>query len=299
MKTIHYRKARREERQLVLGIGKFDGFHIGHRKIAGTIAAQAARADAWPAVFTFRRYPVEFYLSSWAEKKRLFRAAGIERCIWSDFEDISAWPPDRFTRYIADLGVIRVVVGADFSFGAHRAGDTAFLRNAGKQLGFAVSTVAPVLIDDATVSSTAVRRALKSGRLEAVRAYLGRPFSFEGTVAAGHRRGRRLSFPTANIVPATALPLARGIYAAWVRIGRAWRKSAVNIGISPTFAEHEFKIEAHLLDFDRNIYGQPARVCLVRKMRDEIAFPSPQALTEAIARDVAAVRVDLVEPPAF
>jgi riboflavin kinase/FMN adenylyltransferase len=210
--------------------------------------------------------------------------------------EVAGAAPDRFAasvlRGALDAGV--VVVGANFRFGRGRAGDAATLR----ALGFDVSEVGPVEHGGERVSSSRVRKALADGDVALAAALLGRPFLLEGTVVRGEGRGRTLGVPTANLAPAGETVPAGGVYAAWAWVGGGpGVASVVNVGRRPTFGGGATSVEAHLLDFDRDLYGRPLGLSFAARIRDERRFAGPEALVAQIREDIAAARRALPGPP--
>jgi riboflavin kinase/FMN adenylyltransferase len=181
----------------------------------------------------------------------------------------------------------RIVVGPDFHFGRRAEGDVEKLRSRGKRDGFSVDVMAPIEIDGAVVSSTRIRNLLLAGDVEAAARLLGRPYSIRGRVVHGAKRGRALGFPTINLaLPKERLLPRDGIYAMWAEMGEGRFKAAASLGVRPTFGGGERVLEAFLLDFSGDLYGEEVEVAFVKRLRDEIAFASPAELSAQIARDV-------------
>ncbi|HZQ02486.1 MAG TPA: riboflavin biosynthesis protein RibF [Gaiellaceae bacterium] len=264
-------------------IGTFDGVHRGHRSVVRV----AAEADLRPTVITFHPHPREVLgnrvqlLSSLERRLELLAALDVEETLVVEFTpEVAQLGPDEFARlYLEPIGVRLVVAGESFRFGRGRSGDLDLLR----RLGFETA-VAPH-VDGA--SSTEIRRQLDAGDVVGAAALLGRPPEVEGTVVAGDARGGTLGFPTANLRVDQALLVPRfGIYAG-AALGH---RAAVSIGVNPHYGGSERRVEAHLLDFDGDLYGRRLVLELWQRLRDEAAFGSEQELVEQIARDVAAAR---------
>ncbi len=285
-------------------IGQYDGVHLGHRVVIGEVRRLAADAGWGTAVVTFDRHPASvvrpesapLLLTDLDQKLELLAATGVDYTVVIRFDDErSRESPEQFVHEVLldCLGSRAVVVGEDFHFGHRRQGHVDFLRAMGADEGFEVVGMSLVGEDpgpgDGPVSSTAVRRALVDGRLDDVTAMLGRHHEVRGTVVVGDRRGRELGFPTANVaVPAgMALP-ADGIYAGWYLRpdGTSW-PAAISLGRRPTFyADAEASLlEAHLLDFSGDLYGEEARVAFVAHLRGEERFASVEALVDQMTRD--------------
>jgi riboflavin kinase/FMN adenylyltransferase len=290
----------------VVTIGAYDGVHLGHQAV---IAAVRARADAGgmeSAVVTFDRHPAAVVrpesaprlLTDLDQKLELLAATGLDRCLVISFDEArSKEKAEEFVQEVlVDCLAARVViVGEDFHFGHQRKGNVALLEEMGRDLGFAVEGLALVdaagrAVGDAPkASSTAIRQALVAGDLDAANALLGRPHEVRGVVSQGDQRGRELGFPTANVsVPGDILLPADGIYAGWYeRPDGAVHPIAISLGRRPTFYEaaHASLLEAHLLDFDGELYGEHAKVRFVARLRGEEKFDSVEALVEQIHRD--------------
>jgi len=287
MEIIHYKDLLKNSfTNVILGIGKFDGFHLGHQKIINTILNKGKGKKSVTAVFTFRHFPADFYIYPWEERLEFLDRAGIETCIWSDFEEISFWEPEKFLKFIEKIGVKEIIVGFNFAFGSHRKGNIEFLKRESDKKEFSLSVVEPVKVNREIVNSTKIRNFLKISDIEKVSIFLGRHFSFKGKVITGDLRGRVLDYPTANLYLFNKLDIGDGIYAGWILYEGKFYKGAINIGVSPTFRGKEKKIEVYLLDFTKEIYGEILEVFLVKKLRDEICFPSKEDLKKQIKKDV-------------
>jgi riboflavin kinase / FMN adenylyltransferase len=272
-----------ERRDRAVAIGTFDGVHLGHRRVVQT----ALDAGPLPTVVTFDPHPravlgyqVEL-LTTLERRLELLDELGVEETLVVEFTlDLSRLAPEEFAEQVLrSIGTRVVVAGQDFRFGHGRAGDLALL----ERLGFEVRPV-PLLEG---VSSGRVRASLKEGDVERAASLLGRPPEVEGTVVAGDARGGTLGFPTANLaVEPTLLVPAYGIYAGAARGHRA----AVSIGTNPHYGGEERRVEAFLLEFVGDLYGERLVLELWQRLRDERAFESEQALVEQIGRDVEAVR---------
>jgi riboflavin kinase/FMN adenylyltransferase len=270
-----------------VAIGTFDGVHLGHRRVI-----EAARAAELPTtVVTFDPHPrialgnqVEL-LTTLERRLELLGALGVEVLVVPFTSDLALATPEEFADSILrPLGAKVIVAGANFRFGRGRSGDLETLAS----LGF---DVRPVPLVEG-ISSSRIRQLLRAGEIEAAAALLGRPPEVEGTVVSGDARGGTLGYPTANLaVPRELIVPAHGIYA-----GRAGdHRAAVSIGVNPHYGGEERRIEAFLLDFDGDLYGERLVVELWRRLRDERAFESEQELIAQIGRDVEAARA--AEPP--
>jgi riboflavin kinase / FMN adenylyltransferase len=266
-----------------IAIGTFDGVHLGHRRVLES----AVKAGPTPTVVTFDPHPravlgyqVEL-LTTLERRLELIAEMGVEEALVVTFsEELSQLSPEDFAEQVLrPIGARVVVAGEDFRFGHGRAGDLALLG----RLGFDARP-APLLEG---VSSGRVRQALRDGDVIAAAELLGRPAEVEGTVVSGDARGGTLGFPTANLaVPADLLVPAYGIYAGAVGGHRA----AISIGTNPHYGGNERRVEAFLLDFDGDLYGQRLVLELWQRLRDERSFASEQELIAQIALDVEATR---------
>lgn len=287
-----------------VALGNFDGVHRGHAHLIH--AAHAARPDRPLAVLTFEPHPRElfrpddppFRLSLSAERAAALAALGVSLIYELPFTPaLSEMPADAFVADIlaGGLGAAHLACGPDFAFGHRRGGDTAFLERAAKARGIGLTIVPPFGDARGPISSTRIRRDLQDGYPERAAADLGRPWSIRGVVAHGDKRGRTIGFPTANLALGRHLEPARGVYAVTATLadGRSVRGVA-NIGRRPTVSDTlESRLEAHLFDFDGDLYGQEIAVALRRFLRPERKFPDFAALRAQIAADAEAARAAL------
>ncbi|MGH8958582.1 MAG: bifunctional riboflavin kinase/FAD synthetase [Acidimicrobiia bacterium] len=278
-------------------IGVFDGVHLGHRQVIADLVARSG--DLAPAVLTFDPHPLAILAPDRAPKmltdidQRLeqFSALGVEVAGILNFPDIRDFAAGEFCeRVLAEaLTARRVVIGADFRFGRDRGGDSGFLARVGPGLGFAVEVLDMVGAGDAVVSSTRIRQALRSGQVEDAARMLARPYELKGIVVVGDRRGNQIGFPTANLTIGDELQIpGDGVYAAWAVTGGDLRRSVVNIGVRPTFAGRERRVEAHLLNWTGDLYGQAMALRFLARIRDEMKFDGVEALVAQISADVLA-----------
>ncbi len=278
--------------------------HRGHQAVIA--AARAARPDAPLAVATFDPHPRSFFapdappfrLTRLPEKTRKLAALGVETCYVLPFDAaLAAMTPDAFVREVLvdSLGVNAVTVGGDFRFGARRAGDTATLAALGRDHGFAVTALDTVADEEgALYSSSSARAALREGNPRDAAAILGEPHRIRGIVERGDQRGRTLSFPTANLPLDGILAPKFGVYAVEAEIldgpHRGRVPGVANLGLRPTFEKTVPILEAHLFDFDGDLYGSEIAVALHAFIRDERKFDGLDALTAQIAADVKTAR---------
>lgn len=285
---------------VALTIGNFDGVHLGHQAMLKRLTETARALGLPPCVMTFEPHPREYFtpeqaparLSNLREKLELFEEFGVERVFVLRFNQRFAHvgAEDFIDRILQrELQARWVLVGDDFRFGAKRAGDFAMLQEAGKRDGFAVEAMHSVTVESQRVSSTLVREALGGGNLALAERYLGRHYSISGKVVHGENLGHKIGFPTANIQMKHNKPPVAGIFAVEVHgLGDAPRQGAASLGVRPTINDKgKATLEVHLFEFDGDIYNKHLRVDFLLKLRDEMKFPSLEALTAQIAADVA------------
>jgi len=290
-----------ERRPSAVALGVFDGVHLGHRAILGAAVAHA-RATGSPALAcTFEPHPLEVLqpdraplpITTLDERLALIGACGVDGAVVLDFtRELAAVEPEAFVKdvLVDRLAAQQVIVGFNHRFGRGARGDADMLRDLGRGLGFSVDVIEPLMVDGAPVSSTAIRGALGRGDLDAAARMLGRPYTLPGKVVAGAGRGRTLGFPTANVAPDRPVLVAPGVYACQAEIGGQTRRAVVNVGVRPTFGEDALAVEAYLLDFSGDVYGQTIRLLFVSRLREEKRFPSVDALRAQIAVDVDTAR---------
>lgn len=293
---------RPQHRGCVATIGNFDGVHRGHQAILARMRERAAELGVPCCVVIFEPQPREFFapntaparLSRLRDKLALLAAEGVDRVHCLAFNrrlrELSA--AEFVQRVLIDgLGVQHLEVGDDFRFGCDRAGDFAFLAQAGAREGFTVEAATTVEVDGVRVSSTRVREALAVGDFALAERLLGRPFQIVGRVLHGQKLGRLLAAPTANIqLKRCRVPLS-GVYLVSTEIdGQPW-PGVANIGVRPSVeSDGRAHLEVHLLDFAGDLYGRRLTVAFHHKLRDEQRFASLEALKAAIAADIAAAR---------
>jgi riboflavin kinase/FMN adenylyltransferase len=286
----------------VLTLGNFDGVHRGHQEIIATAVRHAAEKAAQPAVLTFEPHPIAVLapdkappiIQSLHDRLETIRGLGIGAVVLQRFtREFAAMDPEAFVRdfLLRHIELAHVVVGYNVNFGRDRAGTSETLRTLGARLGFGVDVVGPVVADGEEVSSTRLRDAIRQGDMPRARRLLGRPYAFRGRVVTGDRRGRTLGFPTANLrlKPGLLIP-PDGVYAVLADVDGRERQAVLNVGIRPTFGGRRRTIEAHLLDFDGDLYRRWLVVRVVERLRGEVAFAGPDALRAQIADDVARAR---------
>ena len=287
-----------------LAIGVFDGVHRGHQRLLQNMVAAAREAGARAAVLTFFPHPGavihnrhgRLYLSTLHERISLLTSQGLDLVITQSFDDqVRQTPAAEFVNQLCRHLSLSQLWGGAFSLGFNREGDLPFLQKMGRDKGFTVHRVETMVQwDGQRVSSSRVRQALTGGEMNEVNGCLGHRYSLTGTVIHGDGRGGPLGIPTANLSVWEELLLpANGVYATYARLNNQKYRAATNVGFRPTVNGHNMNVEAHLLDFDGNIYGQEVTLEFVSWLRDEQKFPSLEALVEQIQADIATVRAQL------
>lgn len=291
------------DRGTVATVGTFDGVHLGHWSVLQEISRRANAAGRRSVLVTFDPHPLRVIrpdhapqlLTTPIEKKEILAESGLEYAVFLSFtKELSRYEPRRFVEevLIGRLGVEELVIGYDHGFGRDRSGDPETLRAIGEELGFSVDVVAPVNADGEAVSSSRIRAALARGDVPVARACLGRPYSVRGVVVRGDGRGRELGFPTANlrIAERDKLIPPQGIYAVRAVLRTGTYAGALHLGPRPTFKGSPPTIELHVLDFDRDIYGEDVRVDFIRYLREIRPFGTIAALVEQMREDVEIAR---------
>jgi riboflavin kinase/FMN adenylyltransferase len=282
-----------------LTIGVFDGVHRGHQEIIRQLTAGAHTNGAPAVVLTFSPHPalvlggVELkWLTTPDERADILAGLGVDVVITYPFDkQTAALSPEEFMAQIKKhLDLQKLFVGYDFSLGRNRSGDVARLTEIGREMSYDVLPVAAVQLDGQILSSTLIRQQIKEGDVAAAASRLGRHYTLSGPVIRGDGRGRTIGIPTANIdVPLEKVIPANGVYACLALVGAEKHKTVVNIGVRPTFTSGEVvpRVEAHLLDFNADIYDQTLTLEFVERLRGEQKFPSIDALVAQIKSDIA------------
>jgi riboflavin kinase/FMN adenylyltransferase len=301
VRDLHHLPAGSLKRPAVT-LGVFDGVHRGHRRVFAELASVAERLGGERVVVTFDRHPraalgqaAPPLITSLDHRLALFEKSGIDAAVVLRFDaELARLGAEDFVRdlLVGRIGARAIVLGRDAHFGRGRGGDVTLLERLSGPLGFelcAVDLLAAGSAGEAAVSSTAIRAAIRAGRLDEARAMLGRPVSLLGRVVRGDARGRLLGFPTANLDLCQELTPPRGVYAGEVEVDGVVFPTMQNLGLRPTVcgagdgaAE---RLEVHLLGFDADLYGRVLEVAMLRRLRDEVRFPSLADLEAQLARD--------------
>jgi riboflavin kinase/FMN adenylyltransferase len=293
----------------VVCIGAFDGLHLGHRALVRRAVGRARELGVDAVALSFEPLPREFFGRNAPPPRLTLPRAKAEGLFELDVDIVgllrfnarlAAMPAEAFVRdvLVRRLAAREVWVGPDFRFGKGRAGDIATLRGVGAQCGFTAHEIEPVLVDGERVSSTRIRALLAAGDFDGAARLLGRPYAIGGHVAHGNQLGRTLGFPTANLRFGGKVPALSGIYAVHVHgVGAKPWPAVASFGTRPTVAGKEPLLEAHLFDFDGDLYGRRIEDEVVARLRDEEKFADLPALVEQMHRDAAQARAILSNLP--
>ena len=286
----------------IVALGNFDGFHLGHQAVVGRALARGFHERRPVVVATFDPHPVRlfkpdvppFRLTSLDQRQSLFGHAGADAMLVFEFDaTLAAMSAEDFVGEVLArrIGAAGVVTGDDFTFGKGRGGDIALLKEVGARSGVIAETVAQVLVDGVRVSSGRVREALVAGDTASATHMLSRDYAIQGVVQPGDRRGRELGYPTANLELGDYQRPRYGIYAVRVTLEDGSEHSGVaSLGVRPTFDPPHELLEAHLFDFDGDLYGRTIEVALRAFLRDERKFDSIDALVTQLHADEAEAR---------
>ncbi|MBB84358.1 MAG: riboflavin biosynthesis protein RibF [Deltaproteobacteria bacterium] len=296
----------------VVTIGNFDGVHRGHQAILNTVTERAAALDGESVLYTFEPHPRRVLtpdldlrlLETFDQRMETLASHGLDVVIAEPFDlEFAKVSPQRFIEhYLHDsIGPSEVYVGYDFHFGKDREGSMRMLTERGPHLGFSVTVIPEVSVEGRDVNSTRIRQLLAEGEVEEAAELLGRPFVARGEVTEGDRRGRTIGFPTANLAPDTEILPAPGVYYGRLRCLRGageWEgktlPAVTNVGYRPTFRDgRDLVAEAHVIDFQGDLYGVEVDLTFEGRLRGEQRFESVDLLKKQIARDVDAARVRL------
>lgn len=286
-----------EEKPTFVAIGSFDGVHLGHQAVLKSMVEAAQKVGAQTAVLTFFPHPRRviqnltdpYYIATLEDRVKWIAELGVNIVITQPFnEAVRSTRAADFVRQLRDHLNMRQLWGGDFALGYKREGDVPTLRRLGEELGYTVELVDGLVEwDGELVSSSRIRRCLRAGDMENVSGCMGRPYRVHGTVVEGDKRGRTIGFPTANLAywEEQLLP-ANGVYATWAWVGEKRYMAATNIGVRPTFDHGPRTVEAYLLDFSGNLYGQTVCLEFIRHLRPEVKFANLDELVAQIQADV-------------
>jgi riboflavin kinase/FMN adenylyltransferase len=296
------------DRPACVAIGSFDGVHLGHQAILHNMVAHAHAAGMAAVVITFYPHPSvvlrgrrpSFYLSTPEDRNEQLLALGVDAVVNHPFnQEVASIRAADFVTRLLDLARMRELwCGEDFTLGHNREGTVTFLQAEGARRGFSVNIITPLLMDGELISSTRIRQTLRDGAVDQAARFLGRPFSLPGVVVNDDKRVPALGFPTANLRMDEELAIpASGVYVCQARLASGVYPAVTSIGVRPTFETQENKltIEAYLLDFSGDLYGQTLRLDFVARLRPELKFADVEALRAQIEQDVEAAQRILKE----
>lgn len=285
-----------------LTVGVFDGVHRGHQQILNRLVAGAHENGLPAVVLTFDPHPAKVFgrgdiklLTLPGERARLLGDLGVDVVVTHPFNrDVADTTAYDFMKYLKSrIGLTHILLGYDSTLGKDREGNASRLTEIGAELGYAVEVVSALGDESGVISSTEIRKLITVGKVVEAARLMGHPYALQGMVSRGDRRGKAIGFPTANLAYAREKVVpAGGIYACWAYLGGEKHRAAVNIGTNPTFTPDKttLNVEAYLLDFDRDIYGEVLQLEFAARLRDELKYDSVAALVEQIGRDVEQAR---------
>lgn len=285
------------QRPSLVTIGVYDGVHRGHQSIIKHLVEQAHTSEQAAVVFTFYPHPDlvlgnlqgRYYLTSPEERAERMGALGVDWVVSYPFNDSTRHmrAAEFVDMLLANLKMSELWVGADFALGYQREGNVAFLQQQGAEKGFHVREIDLMLMGGARISSTAIRGMIERGEVDQARQLLGRGYTLSGEVIHGKKRGRTIGYPTANIAvwDQQVIP-ANGVYAGWGTVSGERYMAMTNVGVSPTFMNDNVTVEAFLLDFNREIYGETLTISFEKYLRSEAKFSGIDALIAQIGEDV-------------
>jgi riboflavin kinase/FMN adenylyltransferase len=291
-------------------IGNFDGVHIGHQRLIARVRDLAAGLGVPSVVITFEPHPLRFFtgkktppfITLYEQRSELIKALGIDHLLCLEFnQELAGMSPEEFVRRILveGLKVRELVIGYDYAFGKGRAGNYGLLTVLGKQWGFGVEQLEPVMVDQAIVSSTRIRDLVEAGDVWAAKSLLGRFYRVSGSVVHGlDRGGKLLGFPTANVHLVDELFPKTGVYCCWAEVDGQVHQAVANIGYNPTFGNDVLSVEVHILDLKADLYDKTLKVHFVQRLRGERKFSSLDELKSQIGKDIALGQTILALPEA-
>lgn len=301
----HWHEINKKHKKIVVGLGNFDGLHIGHQKLISDLVTMAGKVGGTPAVFTFYPHPLAILkpekspplLLSQEDKQKFLCKLGVQVLLQIPFDlDFAAMAPEEFIKKVLheEMGACGIVIGYNYTFGKSGRGTPALLEELSTVYGFELRVIPPVTIEGQPVSSTLIRSLLTSGDVTSAAKYLGYYPFVRGEVVTGEKRGRILGFPTANLnIDQTLLVPANGVYITKVHIDEESYFGVANIGVKPTFNANKRNVEVHLLDFCGDLYGKHIKVCFTGRLRNEKKFASPSELIKQIEKDIIEARAEI------
>lgn len=292
------------QRPSIVTIGVFDGVHRGHQHLIKRLVYEAHSADLSTVVLTFYPHPDvvlrgltgRYYLTTPEQRAEILADWGIDLVVTHVFDEAlrQVRAADFVDQLVHYLQMTSLWIGSDFALGYKREGNVATLRHLGAQKGFSVHVIDLIMSETEAVSSTLIREAIETGAVSRSRDWLGRAYTVTGEVVHGEKRGRKIGFPTANVQvwDQQVIP-ANGVYAGWASFEGSRYMAVTNVGVRPTFSGEGVTVEAHLLDFDGDLYGKQLEVSFETRLREEKRFASMAELIGQITADVVAGRAYL------
>jgi len=284
-----------------VAIGNFDGFHLGHQELIKTLKRIALEKKLISIVLTFKPNPKVFFnkelnlINSEEQKKQILEKLEVDKVVLLNFEKIWNMPGETFVKdiLIDQFNMKLVVMGQNFKFGKNRENNVESLKKMGERFGFEFTVVAPVILDGFPVSSSLVREKLYNAEIEISNRMLGRLYYIEGVIKEGDKIGRQLGYPTINIETNSEI-LPEGVFKTRTEIDQLQQvyDSITYIGSCPTFSGEKKKVETHILEFDKSVYGNKVKLYFEKKLRDEKKFDSKTNLISQIKKDIRRLKVD-------
>jgi riboflavin kinase/FMN adenylyltransferase len=278
-----------------VAIGNFDGVHLGHQKILQILTEDAKKNNFYPIVLTFHPHPEKILtnrkielIQTLEQRLKEIEKSGVQMTVVLPFDkDFALVTAEEFIRTIVcqKLKATKIIVGDNFRFGKDRAGDVTKLHEFASLYGFTVQSIPPVKLGDSIVSSSLIRKLLREGKIGKANTLIGRPYEIVGIVVRGKSRGKKLGYPTANIRAKNEIA-PPGVFVSRVGIGSKTYPSVTHVGSKPTFDEEEIMIESYIIDYNKSLYKKRLRVFLLKKIRGEKKFQSPEALSQQIKNDL-------------
>ena len=298
--TIHKNNCTGDKiKSSAVAMGNFDGFHLGHQKIIEALKQIARENNLVSSILTFTPNPRLYFkrekqlINTDAQKKEILENLGVDRVIFIHFTEVVDMSGERFLKdfLIDKYKMKQMVMGENFRFGKGREGDIEFLKRMSDQWGFGLTVVKSVMLGHQRISSTHIREKLAAAQIEESNRMLGRSYVIEGVVVEGDKVGTELGFPTINLETDNIL-LPEGVFKTTVEIDGEIHRSITYIGYRPTFSGKEKKVEAHIFDFNRDVYGKQVKIYFERKLRDDMKFSSKSSLINQIKKDIENLKVD-------
>ena len=289
-------------KETVVALGNFDGIHVGHQELIRRAVKSARITGMKSAVFTFNNHPKNVVAGKrviknimyYDEKVEMMKKMGIDYLFSIDFDyNISHTSPEDFVTEILmnKLKMKEAFCGFNYRFGYQAKGTTDLLMKMGRRKGFSLHVIDPIKVKGQVVSSTLIRQLIAEGKVDECRLMLGRNYTIGGEVVRGNMIGRTIGFPTSNIlIDESMVTPSNGVYITLCDYNFNQYEGVTNVGIKPTIGDNKRVIETHIFDFDKDIYGREIKVEFIKKIRDEMKFPSVDELAEQIQRDCQTAR---------